>query len=394
MNIGVVGGGNVGATVASCLSQDHETIIIDKSRRVVDDINSDVVPVDEPGLSMRYVGASTDFEMIADQEIVFVCVPTHADGYTASHLQNAVADVDDVTDPDTIIVVKSTTMPGTVDMLDNWTRSEVVSNPEFLRQGHGAEDFGQRVVIGGAYEETIHRVAQVYDRYADNDVTFYYVEASEAELIKVGTNAFLAATISLTNDFGNICKELGVDSNVVEHLIDKDDRVSVMKSGLGWGGDCLPDDIVGLRDLMMQNDYHPPMFSSAIDMNSLQISRLIDILEEKIDVPSSTIAVLGLAYKPGTDSMKNSPALEAIEELAGAEILIYDPEADTDSVNGYPSVRPVNSAEKAIERADASIFMTAWDEFGYLDFPDGHVVVDGARAINPPENIDYEGLTW
>lgn len=394
MNIGVVGGGHVGATVASCLSENHEVIVLDKSRRVVDDINDDVVPVDEPGLSMRYVIGTTDVDMMSDRDIVFICVPTHDDGYTPTHLQNAVADIDDVTGPEAIIVVKSTTTPGTVDMLDNWSRSEVVSNPEFLRQGHGAEDFGRRVVIGGAYEETVHRVGQVYDRYSDDGVVFHYVKAAEAELAKVGTNAFLAATISLANDFGNVCKQFDVDTAVVEDLIDEDDRISVMRSGLGWGGDCLPDDIVALRDLVMQNGYHPPMFSAAIDMNSLQVSRLIEILESKLDLKSSRIAVLGLSYKPGTDSMKNSPAIDVLDELKGTDLVAYDPAANGAVVDHRPWVTTAGSAQKAVDSADASVFVTAWPEFSSLSFPDGQIVVDGCRVINPPENIDYEGLTW
>jgi UDPglucose 6-dehydrogenase len=224
----------------------------------------------------------------------------------------------------------------------------------------------------------------------------------EAATIKYANNTFLAAKISLINDIGNVCKELGVDAYEVADAIGLDSRIGekFLRSGVGWGGSCFPKDTAAFRAAAESAGYEPLMVDSTIELNDRQPVRLLELLESHVDVGGKRIAVLGLSFKPGTDDVRGSRAKPVIEGLLdrGAEIAAYDPRAAEAMSEEYPSVEYAGSAADALEGAHGAAVVTDWPEFEALDREfdamADPVVVDGRRVIDRREGITYEGLTW
>jgi UDPglucose 6-dehydrogenase len=227
-------------------------------------------------------------------------------------------------------------------------------------------------------------------------------------MIKYANNGFLAAKISLINDIGNICKELGVDAYEVADAIGLDDRISeqFLQSGVGWGGSCFPKDTRAIIAAAEETGYEPAVLNAAVEVNDRQPARLVELLADHLaehrdrGVDGAEIAVLGLAFKPGTDDMRNSRAIPVIDDLQarGATVTAYDPVATDNAPNYVDDVTYADSAAAALEGADGAVVVTDWDEFAALDAEfDGMVtpiVVDGRRIIERRDGIIYEGLTW
>ena len=281
----------------------------------------------------------------------------------------------------------------------------VAMNPEFLREGTAVEDFlhPDKVVLGSADPVAIDRLRELYDPLlARHDAAVVETGTREAEMIKYANNAFLAAKVSLINDLGNVCKELGVDTYEVADAIGLDDRIGArfLRSGLGWGGSCFPKDIKALISSAKKRGYDPPMLEAAIEVNDRQPDRLLELMDRHVDVTGERVAVLGLAFKPGTDDIRNARAVPAIGGLRdrGGEVVAYDPVASGNIREQFPDIEYADSPEAALEGAVAALIVTEWEEIAGLDrafdLMDTPIVVDGRRAIDRREGIVYEGLTW
>jgi Predicted UDP-glucose 6-dehydrogenase len=221
-------------------------------------------------------------------------------------------------------------------------------------------------------------------------------------MIKYANNGFLAAKISLINDIGNVCKEFGIDAYEVADAIGLDDRISAefLRSGVGWGGSCFPKDTAAIRAAAREQGYEPRMLDAATAVNDRQPERLLALMDAHVDVAGERVAVLGLAFKPGTDDIRNSRAIPVVEGLRerDAEVVAYDPVATAPMRERFPDVRYESSPRAALDGAVAALVVTDWpeitaldDEFDAMATP---VVVDGRRAIDRRDGLVYEGLTW
>ena len=432
MNVSIVGSGYVGTTVAACFAdRGHEVRNIDIDEAVVDAINSGQAPVHEAGLAERIathggdrLRATTDYDAVRETDVTFLALPTpsNADGSIdlsimqagAESLGGALADKDG----DHLVVVKSTVVPGSTEEeiaprieaggdLTAGEEFDIAMNPEFLREGTAVEDFldPDKVVFGADSDRAHATLRAVYEpliKGADGEVPVVETGVREAEMIKYANNGFLAAKVSLINDIGNVCKEFGVDAYEVANAIGLDDRISAqfLRSGVGFGGSCFPKDVSAVIAAARDAGYEPPMLDATLEVNALQPDRLLELLDDHVDVSGERVAVLGLAFKPGTDDVRNSRAIPVIEGLRerGAEVVAYDPVAAEEMRERVPDITYAASAAAALEGAHGTLVVTDWDEFAALDAEFDAmarpVVVDGRRVVERRDGIIYEGLTW
>ncbi|MWV65457.1 nucleotide sugar dehydrogenase [Halorubrum sp. JWXQ-INN 858] len=425
MTVAVVGSGYVGTTLAACLADlGHRVTAVDIDESVVETINAGSVPAHEPGLDElveTHAGdrlrATTRSDAVADADVVFLAVgtPSAPDGSVdvapiadaTRAAADALADVDDRR----LVVVKSTVPPPEIDrlrsILDDRAGDavELATNPEFLREGTAVDDFlsPDKLVFGTESAWATETLASVYDRLRDGErVPIVDVDPETAMMVKYANNAVLAAKVSLANEIGNVCKEFGLDAYAVLAAVGLDDRVSerFLRSGVGWGGSCFPKDLSALIAAADAEGYDAPLLRAAVEVNDRQPERLLSLLEAHGDVADDRIAVLGLAFKPGTDDVRNSRAIPVIRGLRarGADVVAYDPVATEPMRELLPEVTYADSAAAALDRADGAVVVTGWDEFAALDDAfdrmDRPVVVDGRRVIERRDGIVYEGLTW
>ncbi|MDS0221905.1 UDP-glucose/GDP-mannose dehydrogenase family protein [Haloarcula sp. S1AR25-5A] len=435
MNVSIVGSGYVGTTVAACLADlGHEVVTIDIDEDIVDAVNNGESPIHEPGLDELVaehgggrLRASTDYDEILDTELTMLALPTPSNDDGSIDLQfmeagaasvgEALAGAENAADDPHLVVTKSTVVPNTTEErlapriaeagLERGTDFLVASNPEFQREGTAVADFlnPDKLVFGTDDDRataTLHDLYAPLREAADGDVPVVETGIAEAEMIKYANNTFLATKISLINDIGNICKEFGVDAYEVADAIGLDDRIGeqFLRSGVGWGGSCFPKDTDAIIAAAREQGYDPAVLSAAVELNDEQPKRLLSLLDDHVDVSGKRVAVLGLAFKPGTDDIRNTRAVPVIDGLQerGAEIVAYDPVATENMRERYPDIEYADSAGAALADASGAVVVTDWDEFAALDteFDDmaAPVVVDGRRIIERRDGITYEGLTW
>ncbi|RLM71389.1 UDP-glucose/GDP-mannose dehydrogenase family protein [Halorubrum sp. Atlit-8R] len=434
MRVSIIGSGYVGTTVAACFADlGHEVINVDIDQEIVDTINDGSAPIHEDGLAdlvADHVGpngtgkleATTDYEAVLDTEITFLCLPTpqNDDGSIDLSIMEAAAEQLGSTlatkDAWHTVVIKSTVVPGSteeaitpiLEAASNNTAGEdfgVGMNPEFLREGTAVHDFlnPDKVVLGADDGRALEDMYSVFDPLIErSDAPVVETNTRTAEMIKYANNGFLAAKISLINDIGNICKEFGIDAYEVADAIALDDRIGeqFLRSGIGWGGSCFPKDTAAIRAAARQQDYEPAMLDAATAVNDRQPNRLLSLMDDHVDVAGKRVAVLGLAFKPGTDDIRNSRAIPVIEGLQarGAEVVAYDPVAIESMRERFPDVEYVDTLNAALSKAAAALVVTDWEEITALDEEfdamSTPVVVDGRRAIDRRDGIVYEGLTW
>lgn len=446
MNVSIVGSGYVGTTVAACLADlGHDVINIEIDEDIVEAINAGEAPIHESGLAERIaehagtsLRATTEYDAARETDVTFLCLPTPQsnDGSLdlaimqagAESLGRALADKDD----DHLVVVKSTVLPGTTEdvvgpILESESGTalgdglEIAMNPEFLRMGTAVGDFLEpdKVVFGTASNEAAATLRELYapilegealrvssiasgdEPRAREETDLVETDIREAELIKYANNAFLASKVSLVNELGNIAREYDADAYEVLEAVGLDDRISerFMRSGLGWGGSCFPKDVNALRAGARDQGYEPELLDAAVAVNDEQPRRLVALLADHVDLEGARIAVLGLSFKPGTDDIRKSRALDVIDYLAdrGADIVAYDPVAIENVRPNYPAIEYADSAEGALEGAGGAVIATDWPEFDDLSFEGmaRSVVVDGRRIDIDEDALEvYEGLTW
>jgi len=429
MDVSIVGSGYVGTTAAACFADaGHRVTAVDVDESVVAAINGGDAPLHEPGLDDLLAAhggdrlrATTDYGAVRKTEVTLLALPTPAgpDGsIDTSVLEAAAASLGaalaDKREPH-VVGVKSTVIPGvteervapTVADAAGATLGEgihVATNPEFLREGSAVADFRNphEIVIGAETDRAADRLEALYEPFRDDDTPVVHAGTREGMMIKYANNAFLASKISLINDVGNVCKAYGVDAYEVADAIGLDPRIGArfLRSGVGWGGSCFPKDVAALIAAARDRGYEPPMLSAAVAVNDRQPERLLSLLDRHVDVAGERVAVLGLAFKPGTDDVRNSRAIPVIEGLRerGATVVGYDPVATDAMRERFPDVEYAPTAADALAGASGAVVVTDWDEFAALDGAFDRmarpVVVDGRHIVTRRDGITYEGLTW
>ncbi len=414
--VGVVGVGWVGLVTAACFAElGHPVIARDIVSEKIKALAAGDVPIHEPGLpemlerNSERIKFTTELdELLSETKLAFVCVetpPTHSGDADLSSVRKAIEELDS---EDRIVIMKSTVPVGTGRSLIRDTRVTYVSNPEFLREGSAVKDFLEpdRIVIG-AEPEAAAAADEVTALYESLDPPVVRTDVSSAEMIKLASNAFLATKISFINEIANVSEELGADVTEVARGMGLDDRIGskFLQAGIGYGGSCFPKDVSALKQLAGNSGYHFQLLSSVIEVNELQKRRVVNKLTKHLGaLAGKKVALLGLAFKPDTDDMREASSLVLASRLEGegAKVVAYDPVAERAAGELLPEVEMAGSALEALEGADAAVLVTEWPEFGELDWKAvagamaTPLVVDGRNFLDADQlreaGFAYEGI--
>jgi UDPglucose 6-dehydrogenase len=391
----VIGGGYVGLVSGACLADlGHRVTIIERDPEKVAILQNGGVPIHEPGLAEliakgREAGrldVSNHYNkaQFAFADAAFICVGTPSRPFDnradTSSVFAAASDLLRFAGPRTVIIIKSTVPVGTGDeiaaVIANSKRS-VAGNPEFLREGSAIVDFmsPDRIVIGTEDDHARKVLADIYRAQTDAGAPLVSVSRREAELIKYAANSFLAIKITFINEIANLCEAVGADVDQIAGGIGLDRRIgrNFLKAGPGFGGSCFPKDMVALMGTAHDHGVALRTLETAILVNDARKGEMIRKIVQAAGgtVAGLTIAVLGLAFKAGTDDMRSAPALTILPGLIrlGARVVAYDPEAMASArpLLPDPDVTMAASAERAIEGADLAVILTEWPEFALID---------------------------
>ncbi len=416
--IGVIGVGWVGLVTAACFAElGHRVVARDIVPEKVEALSRGETTIHEPGLmdlvarNAERLTFTTDMsELLEAAKILFVCVdtpPTRSGDADLSRVRSVVEDLP--TDAGHVLVMKSTVPAGTGDSI----RREIpgipyVSCPEFLKEGSAVEDFmhPDRVVVGvdPGDESAGESVARIYEPLGGEIVR---TDVSSAEMIKLASNAFLATKISFINEIANVCEEVGADVAEVARGMGLDERIgsSFLRAGIGYGGSCFPKDVSALKMLAGNSGYHFQLLNAVIEVNELQKRRVVGKLQRHLgSLLGKRIALLGLAFKPDTDDMREASSLVLSARLQGegAEVVAYDPIAAEPARALLDSVELLPSALDALDGADAAVLVTEWPEFAELDWAAAAermarpLLVDGRNFLDAnallEAGFEYEGI--
>jgi UDPglucose 6-dehydrogenase len=422
--VAVIGAGYVGLTTAACLADlGNEVIVVDVNREKIAHLKNHRVPFYEPGLSelverntkagrLTFTTAYEDAVPGAEYAIIAVSTPEGEGGEAdLSYVESAASSIADNMNGPLVVVNKSTVPPLTGDMVSDVLRrrnpthqASVVSNPEFLREGSAIQDFmhPDRVVIGSHDRDAAEKVARLYAPL--EAAVLITPNIYTAEMVKYASNAFLATRISFINEIAWISERVGADAKLVAEGMGLDRRIgpSYLDVGIGWGGSCFPKDVAALAALARSFDYHPELLHAVMDINRDQRMMVIDKLRECLEeLPGRVIGLLGLAFKPNTDDLREAPSLDIAKVLiaAGARVRAYDPAAMERSRAILPDIEYLADPYEVADGADALVVVTEWNEFRHLDL--GRikesmrrpVVVDG-RNIYDPQAMRTMGFTY
>ncbi|EEB73930.1 UDP-glucose/GDP-mannose dehydrogenase family protein [Thermococcus sp. AM4] len=427
MRISIIGSGYVGlVTGIGFVKLGNEVIFVDIDERKIEMINNAQPPIYEEGLEelMReFKGkyrATKDYrDAILNSEVTFIAVgtPSREDGsIDLTYVKQAAEEIGKILkekDNYHVVVVKSTVLPGTTEnvvkpILEKESGKKafedfgLAMNPEFLREGVALKDFlnPDRIVIGVQDERTKKVLEELYKPI---DAPKLFTDIKTAEMIKYASNAFLATKISFANEIGNICKKLGIDSWKVFEGVGLDHRISphFFRTGIGWGGSCFPKDVKALIRKAEEIGEDPIILKAVVEVNEKQPLKLIELLKKHVpELRDKRIGVLGLAFKPNTDDVRETRAYVIVKKLLeeGAKVLAYDPQAMENFRRFYPDVGEqieyVSSGKEVLERSDAVLIVTEWPEFEELDYS-GKIVIDGRRVRKAEETAEvYEGVCW
>jgi len=413
-SICVVGVGYVGLVTGACLADlGNRVICINRNQEKSDNLKKGILPIYEPGLQeivrRNYAAGRLDFttsyaEALEDAEFVFVAVgtPTGSEGEAnLAHVDAATEDIARCMHRPTIIVNKSTVPIGTGDWVAKIVRDirgddvefAVVSNPEFLREGSGVHDFmnPDRIVLGSTSREAAEKVAEIY--YPLQALTII-TDLRTAEMIKYASNAFLATKISFINEIASVCEALGADVKEVARGMGSDHRIAphFLGSGIGWGGSCFPKDVKALIHMAELYGVRPEILRAVTHVNYDQRKRAIQKLRDILGgFRGKTVGLLGLAFKPDTDDMRDAPSIGIIHMLQheGAQVKAYDPQAVANAKSVLDGVIYCENPYQVAEEADALVLVTEWNEFKHLDMARikglmrGTVLMDGRNIYDP-----------
>ena len=413
--IGVLGVGWVGLVTAACFAElGHRVVACDVIAEKVEALQRGELTIHEPGLpelvqrnSERLAFTTEVGDVLEAAQLLFVCVdtpPTESGDADLTSVRSVVEELRG--DGSRVIVMKSTVPAGTGTTI----RRELpgvpyVSCPEFLKEGTAVEDFlhPDRVVIGAELgdEAAADAVQALYAPFGGHVVR---TNVTSSEMIKLASNAFLAAKISFINEIANVCEEVGADVNAVAEGMGLDDRIGpkFLRAGIGWGGSCFSKDVSALKQLAANTGYHFQLLNAVIEVNELQKRRVINKLSEQLgSLAGKRIALLGLAFKPDTDDMRGASSLVMAARLQGegATVVGYDPVANERAREVLPEIETTTSAIEALDGADAAILVTEWPEFAELDWSDAAnrmanpLLIDGRNFLDP-ERLRAAGFTY
>ena len=418
---GVIGAGYVGLTTAVCLTErEIDTISVDVDRGKLDRLNAGDAVIDEPvmpellrsGLSQGTLRFTDDYSTLRDRDVVFICVPTPSGAEGAADLRAVDATIDrlgGILRRGAVVVLKSTVPIGTTQRVAIRLQGkgiEVVSSPEFLREGHAVEDFRHpdRLVIGASNERAAELVRATY---GPTSSTAMHMSLESAELAKYASNAFLAVKLSYVNSLAELCAHVGADITDVTRCMGADHRIgeAFLKPGPGWGGSCLPKDTAALLHMARSHGVALAEVEACRATNAAQPSRVVNALRRAMGRPlsSARVTVLGLTFKSDTSDTRDSPSLAVCAQLAeaGAHVSGYDPAlgAIDPAVLREANVTAVDDPYRAAKATDAIVVLTEWTEFADLDWtaiaeqaPDATLL--DARNLLDPKKIERTGLSY
>jgi UDPglucose 6-dehydrogenase len=397
MRIAVVGTGYVGLVAGTCFAESGNSVVcIDIDREKIQKLNQGVIPIYEPGLKELLernvhdgrLKFTTDYaEGIPRAEVVFIAVgtPPGEDGTAdLKYVLEAARSVGRHMTGYTVVVDKSTVPVGTAQKvkaaLKSATRHEfdVVSNPEFLKEGAAIDDFlkPDRVVIGTETQRAREVMEELYGPFVRTGNPILHMDIASAELTKYAANAMLATRISFMNEIANICMRVGANIEQVRRGIGSDARIGsrFLFSGVGYGGSCFPKDVQAILRTAAEHGYHFRIIEAVERVNELQKQLLVEMVQKRFgkDLAGRHFAIWGLAFKPNTDDMREAPAVVVIEALlaAGATVAAHDPESMDECKRRYlgERIRYTDVPMQALEGADALVLVTEWNEFRRPDF--------------------------
>jgi UDPglucose 6-dehydrogenase len=435
MNITVIGSGYVGLVSGTCFAEmGNKVTCVDIDPVKIEKLNQGIIPIFEPGLETmvfknvknKNLSFTTELsEALQNSEIAFIAVGTPMGDDGSADLQYVLAvakSIGQSMQKRLIVVDKSTVPVGTADQVKATIQKEldlrnsdlefnVVSNPEFLKEGAAIVDFMKpdRVVVGADSDYAIDKMKQLYHPFCMSRDRFISMDIRSAEMTKYAANAMLATKISFMNEIANICEMVKADVNQVRIGIGSDQRIgySFIYPGAGYGGSCFPKDVKALTKIAKENGYTAQLITAVENVNDAQklviAQKIITRFGE--DLTGFTFGIWGLAFKPGTDDMREAPAIYVIKELVkrGAKIKAYDPkavhEAKTHYLKGVQNITYVDSKYDILNGADALVLLTEWKEFRSPDFEEmkvqlkNPVIFDGRNQYNT-FNLEEKGFEY
>jgi UDPglucose 6-dehydrogenase len=438
MRVAIFGTGYVGLVTGTCLAEvGHDVVCVDIDAAKVDGLNRGVIPIYEPGLEPmvkanhaagRLHFTTTAAAAIAHGDIIFIAVGTPPDEDGSADLKYVLAVARTIgthLSRPAVVVDKSTVPVGTADKVRTAIAAalaarnadiafDVVSNPEFLKEGAAVEDCMRpdRIVIGADSAVAIEKLKRVYAPFNRNHDRIVAMDVRSAELTKYAANAMLATKISFMNEIANIAEQVGADVEMVRHGIGSDPRIGwhFIYPGAGYGGSCFPKDVQALAHTAQQHGYDAKLLNAVEAVNDAQKGHLFALIQRHYDlgedegVRGKTFAVWGLAFKPNTDDMREASSRRLLQQLwdAGAHVRAYDPEAmpETRRIFGErDDLVLCESAGSALEGCDALVVVTEWKQFRSPDFAKlkaaiGDAVVFDGRNLYEPADVEAAGLAY
>lgn len=433
MNIAVIGTGYVGLVSGTCFADSgNKVTCVDINEEKIDQLNEGQIPIYEPGLETLFsrgqregrLHFTTEIEgAVKEADIVFLCLPTPPGGDGQADL-TAVMKVADqlgsLIDDYTVIVNKSTVPVGTGDRVhkaiaENLDESlfDVVSNPEFLREGAAVDDFmyPERVVIGTSSEKAAEIMTTLYEPFVRSGNPIIVMDRRSSELTKYAANAMLATKITFMNEIANICEKVGANVDNVRRGVGTDSRIGkrFLFAGIGYGGSCFPKDVQAIHYTAQQNGYDFRIVDSVMEVNESQKISIVEKMEDFYgtgDFSGKTFGMWGLSFKPETDDIREAPALYIADELVkrGAKLLAYDPEAISTFKRAtnqqvLDNTTFVHDQKEALDDIDALVICTEWNEFrrptvdNFADEMKQPVIFDG-RNLYDLDRAEKAGITY
>lgn len=428
MRVAMIGTGYVGLVSGVCFADfGHQVICVDKDPKKIDVLQKGEVPIYEPGLEdivaknvregrLEFTTEITDAVRNADAVFIAVGTPSRrGDGHAnLTYVYAAAEEIASVMEGYTVIVTKSTVPVGTGDEVQSIIKKakpdgdfNVVSNPEFLREGAAIEDFKRpdRIVVGTMSDRAREVMRQLYRPLYINETPIIFTSRRTSELIKYAGNAFLATKITFINEIADLCEKVGANVQEVSKGIGLDGRIGkkFLHAGPGYGGSCFPKDTLAVVRTAQEAGAPLKIVEAVVEVNDQRKQKMADKIIEACggSVKGKTISILGLAFKPNTDDMRESPSLPIIEKLhaEGASVRAYDPESMDEAKHLLTEITYCDDAYSCAQNADALVIVTEWDQFRALDFDRlkslliAPVLVD-LRNIYSPSRMAKLGFTY
>ena len=426
-NLSVIGTGYVGLVTGTCLADfGNKVICLDIDEDKINGLSNGVMPIFEPGLeelvkrniAQGRLEFTTSLEKgIKKSEVIFIAVgtpPKPDGGVDLSQILTVAREIATHINGYKIIVNKSTVPAGTgakVERLINENMTykfefDVVSNPEFLREGSAIEDFMKpdRVVVGSVSRRALDLMSEIYSPLDLQEIPIIKTNVESAEMIKYASNAFLSTKISFINEIANLCEHLGADIKIVAKGMGLDSRIGhqFLNAGIGFGGSCFPKDTEGIMEIAEKCGYDLKIVRSAIAVNDIQKTRIVDKLKKFLgDLSGRRIGILGLSFKPNTDDIREAPSIEIIRELLAenVEIRAFDPIAIDNMKEVFPELVYASDAYDASKGCDALLIITEWNQFRDLDLVkikknmSTPIIIDG-RNLYDPKKVKQLGFLY